>query len=107
MTQRFCFHSLSRLSFQPLIDVECYFSNTENPLTFGHHCASDKNIRDAALAAHQRLNDHEVEMSMRVDVFKNVAAFKEKFGLEGLTAEQKRFVEKEITLGRRNGKQEK
>jgi len=36
-------------------------------------------------------------------VFDNVCSFKDKFGLDGLTSEEKRFVEKTIIAGRRNG----
>ena len=44
-----------------------------------------------------------VETSMRKDLFDLVAAFSERGGSEGLTAEQKRFVEREIRSGKRNG----
>ena len=40
---------------------------------------------------------------MRKDLFDLVAAFSERGGCEGLTAEQTRFVEREIRNGKRNG----
>ena len=40
---------------------------------------------------------------MRKDLFDLVAAFSGRGGCEGLTAEQKRFVEREIRNGKRNG----
>ena len=41
--------------------------------------------------------------SMRQDVFDVVVAFNEK-GLDGLSAEEKRYVERLIKYGRRNGR---
>lgn len=64
----------------------------------------DKALRDASVEASKKLHQLSVEMSMRKDVFANICLFKEKVGLEGLTHEQKRFVEKEIIDGKRNGK---
>lgn len=41
---------------------------------------------------------------MRKDIFDRVVAFKENVGVEGLSSEQKRLVDKLILHGRRNGK---
>ena len=41
--------------------------------------------------------------SMRQDVFESVVAF-EKKGMEGLSDEMKRYIERDIKLGKRNGK---
>ncbi len=45
---------------------------------------------------------------MRKDIFDRVCAFQKAFGpdYEGLSDEQRRFVEKEVVLGKRNGKEE-
>ena len=51
-----------------------------------------------------KLNNFSVELSMRKDLFDRVAKFVElNPGMEGLSDEQKRFVEKEIVHGKRNG----
>ena len=42
-------------------------------------------------------------MSMRKDVFDNVVRFTEKVGLENLSAEVRRYVEKRVRDGKRNG----
>lgn len=64
---------------------------------------TDKAIRDASVEAAKKLSEFNVEISMRKDLFDLVTAFKSKGRLDGLTDEQKRFVEKEIVYGRRNG----
>ena len=65
-------------------------------------------MRDASLAASKRLSELDVEISMRKDIFDRVCAFQKAFGpdYEGLSDEQRRFVEKEVVLGKRNGKEE-
>lgn len=88
---------------KPLIDIECVQSTEENPIDFIQHAVPDKALRDASVEASKKLHQLSVEMSMRKDVFANICLFKEKVGLEGLTHEQKRFVEKEIIDGKRNG----
>ncbi len=62
-------------------------------------------VRDASVAAAKRLNELGVEISMRKDIFDRVVAFRDANGpdFEGLSHEQKRFVEKEVILGKRNG----
>ena len=59
--------------------------------------------REASVEASKKLREFGVEISMRKDLFDLVAAFSERGGCEGLTAEQKRFVEREIRNGKRNG----
>lgn len=61
-------------------------------------------VRDASVAAAKKLNDFGVEISMRKDIFDNVVAFRDRDpAMAGLTDEQRRFVEKEIVMGKRNG----
>lgn len=86
-----------------LMDVERDNTNREGPLDFGQHCSPSKEVRKASVEAAKRINDAAVEISMRKDVFDRVVAFKDNVGYEGLSEEQKRFVEKEIVKGKRNG----
>lgn len=44
-----------------------------------------------------------IACSMRKDIFDRVIAFKEKWGLDTLEREDRRFVEKLISIGKRNG----
>ena len=62
-----------------------------------------KAIRDASVEAEKKLSTFEVDLSMKKEIFDNVCTFQEKIGLEGLTVEEKRFVEKTIIAGKRNG----
>lgn len=88
---------------QALIDLEREQSTLESPLDFLQHVSPDKAIRDASVAAEKKLSAFGVEISMKKDLFDNVCTFKEKIGLDGLTEEQKRWVEKTIIAGRRSG----
>lgn len=88
---------------QPLIDLECEYSTLEGPIDFAQHCSIVKAIRDASVEASKKLNEFTVELSMRKDIFDRVSAFRDKADLSKLTGEQRRFVEKEIVYGKRNG----
>lgn len=90
-------------TIKALIDLEREMITEEGPLYFPQHVVTDKSIRDASVAAEKKLNTFEVDLSMKKEIFDNVTAFKDKFGLEGLTKEEQRFVEKSIIGGRRNG----
>ncbi len=92
------------LRFQALIDLDRDYSNSEAPLYFLQYIATKKAVRDASVAASKKLNDFSVEIAMRKDIFDLIKYFTDQVGLEGLTHEQKRFVEKEIIDGERNGK---
>ncbi len=83
--------------------MDCEQVVRENPLDFAQHAATDKGIRDASVEASKKLSEFSVEMSMRKDIFDLVVAFEKSGKMDGLTAEQRRFVEKEIVHGRRNG----
>jgi len=86
-----------------LIDIEAEQEVWETPLDFAQHAADSKATREASVEASKKLREFGVETSMRKDLFDLVAAFSERGGSEGLTAEQKRFVEREIRSGKRNG----
>jgi len=76
----------------------------ENPLDFAQHCSTEKAVREASVAAAKQLNEFSVECSMRKDLFDSLVAFKAKKELyEALSAEKKRYVDREITIGRQNG----
>ncbi len=90
-------------TIKALIDFEREMITEEGPLYFPQHVVTDKAIRDASVAADKKLSTFEVDLSMRKDVFDNVCTFKEKHGLEGLSSEEKRWVEKTIIAGKRNG----
>ncbi|RXG59754.1 Thimet oligopeptidase, partial [Armadillidium vulgare] len=86
-----------------IADVERDRSTKGASLYFPQHASSDKALRDASCKADTKLEEFDVEMSMRKDVFDRIVAFKEKEGLSELNDEQKRFIEKLILAGKRNG----
>lgn len=86
-----------------LADLMTERSTEGSPLDFPQHAAVDKAVREASSKAEQKLEEFDVEMSMRRDIFDRVVGFKNSVGTGGLTAEQKRLVEKLILHGKRNG----
>ena len=95
------------LNFQPLLDVDVEYANASYPITLPFYVATEKSLREASVEADKKLSAFSVEMSMKKDVFDNICFFKETFGLENLSPEWKRFVEKKIVDGKRDGKTEK
>ena len=61
-------------------------------------------VRMASYMATKALEAFDVEMSMRCDVYRNVVAFKESVGVDDLSPEMLRFVDRLLTEGRRNGR---
>ncbi|KAK3878955.1 hypothetical protein Pcinc_016441 [Petrolisthes cinctipes] len=85
-----------------LADLMAERSTMGSPLDFPQHAATDKVVRDASSKAEQKLEEFDVEMSMRKEIFDRVVAFRDTVGLGGLTDEQKRLVDKLILHGKRN-----
>ena len=89
--------------FQALLNIDVEYTNAFLPIYLPAHVAVDKTLRDASVTADKKLSAFTVEMSMKKDVFDNVCLFRDKFGLDGLTPELRRYVEKTIRDGKRNG----
>lgn len=85
-----------------LADDHTASSTERNLLDFLQHVSADKELRDASVAADKKMSDFDVEMSMRQDVFDNLLAVEAKFG-SGLSGETKRYLERLVKLGKRNG----
>jgi len=98
------FESLTYAStIKPLVEIENESYTRGVALQLPSMVALDKPLRDAASEAEKLLDEFSVEMSMRKDVFDRVFAFSKTAEAEKLEAELKRFVEKTVTEGKRNG----
>jgi len=83
-------------------DNSVEYENVRNMLDFLQHVSPDKALRDASVTSDKKLSEFDVEISMREDVFQSLLALEKKLG-DTLEPEAKRFLERHIKMGRRNG----
>ncbi|XP_037080680.1 thimet oligopeptidase-like isoform X2 [Pollicipes pollicipes] len=65
--------------------------------------ATEKAVRDAASEAEKALEKFSIELSMRKDIFDKLVTFSKQTELSSLHPQTKRYVEKRILTGKRNG----
>ncbi|XP_075901796.1 thimet oligopeptidase [Nelusetta ayraudi] len=90
-------------TLKALADVEVEYTVQRNMLDFPQHVAPCREVRAASTEADKRLSEFDVEMSMREDVYLRIKALQDKLTAEGLSGESRRYLDRLLKLGRRNG----
>ncbi|XP_053502132.1 neurolysin, mitochondrial isoform X4 [Ictalurus furcatus] len=89
-------------TLQVLAEAKLDYAASRHMLDFPQYVSPCKDVRSASTEADKRLSEFDVEMSMRSDVFHRLIALQER-RCNDLLPESRRFMERLINLGRRNG----
>ncbi|XP_078599822.1 thimet oligopeptidase-like [Branchiostoma floridae x Branchiostoma japonicum] len=90
-------------SLKAIADSDVAYTNLRNNLDFPQNVSPDKVIRDASTEADKKLSEFDVEISMRQDVHDVLETLQKSDKSANLSPEFKRYLEKLIKYGRRNG----
>jgi len=88
---------------KPLLDVDRDSYTRGVALQLAGMVALDKEVRDASCEAEKKMDEFSVEMAMRKDIFDNMVAFSKTGEAGGLDPEHKRYLDRLLIEGKRNG----
>ncbi|XP_072570967.1 neurolysin, mitochondrial isoform X1 [Paramormyrops kingsleyae] len=88
-------------TLKALADAKMEYAAFRHILDFPQYVSPCREVRHASTEADRKLSDFDVELSMREDIFQRVLALQSK--QPDLKSEAKRFMERLVRLGRRNG----
>uniref|UniRef100_A0A671X501 Neurolysin (metallopeptidase M3 family) n=1 Tax=Sparus aurata TaxID=8175 RepID=A0A671X501_SPAAU len=84
-------------TLRALAYVKLDYASSRHVLDFPQYVCPSKEVRTASTDADKKLSEFDVEISMREDVFKRVTL------QNNLSPEEKRFLDRLVTLGKRKG----
>uniref|UniRef100_A0A8C2ZM96 Neurolysin (metallopeptidase M3 family) n=1 Tax=Cyclopterus lumpus TaxID=8103 RepID=A0A8C2ZM96_CYCLU len=89
-------------TLRALAHAKLDYASSLHVLDFPQFVCPSKEVRAASTEADKKLSEFDVEISMREDVFKRLTALQKKLP-ENLSPEEKRFLDRLVTLGKRRG----
>ncbi|XP_058473682.1 neurolysin, mitochondrial isoform X1 [Solea solea] len=89
-------------TLKALADAKLDYASSRHVLDFPQYVCPSKEVRTASTEADKTLSEFDVEISMREDVFERITALQGKLQ-DDLSPEEKRFLDRLVTLGRRRG----
>ncbi|XP_071322001.1 neurolysin, mitochondrial isoform X1 [Trachinotus anak] len=89
-------------TLKALANAKLDYASSRHVLDFPQYVCPSKEIRSASTEADKKLSEFDVEISMREDVFRRITALQENLQ-ENLSPEEKRFLDRLVTLGKRRG----
>ncbi|XP_033951842.1 neurolysin, mitochondrial isoform X1 [Pseudochaenichthys georgianus] len=89
-------------TLKALAHAKLDYASSLHVLDFPQYVCPSKEVRAASTEADKKLSEFDVEISMREDVFQRITALQNKLQ-DNLSPEEKRFLERLVTLGKRKG----